>query len=32
MPSLPPTLENNRTLQILKKAEEGSYGVVAMTW
>lgn len=28
----PAGLESNRTLNILKAAEEGSYGVVAMTW
>jgi len=28
----PAGLENNRTLSILKAAEEGGYGVVAMTW
>ncbi|GHJ88970.1 hypothetical protein NliqN6_5372 [Naganishia liquefaciens] len=29
--ALPATLANNRTLQILSKAEEGGYGVAAMT-
>lgn len=28
----PAGLENNRTLNILKDAEAGGYGVVAMTW
>ncbi|CDZ98367.1 Fructose 1,6-bisphosphate aldolase [Phaffia rhodozyma] len=28
--TLPETLRNNRTLEILRKADEGSYGVVAM--
>lgn len=30
--SLPATLANNRTLDILAKAEAGGYGVAAMTW
>lgn len=26
------SLQNNLTLDILKKAEEGGYGIVAQTW